>query len=315
MEEKHYDLIILGSGCAGLTAAIYAARAQLRTLILENDVPGGQAAYAWNVENYPGILQIDGAQLMAKMLAQAEKSGAEIKCTGVQEANLISPQKQIITSQGIYTAPAVILATGAAPRKAGFQGEAEYTGKGVSYCGVCDGAFFKGKEVFVIGGGNSAASEAMYLTRFTDCVTMLVRKGQLRCEKSAEDALRRDSRIRVMLNTQLQAVSGNGCIEELMLRDSITGEITPYYPKGGSAGVFVYVGREPNTRLFDGQLTLDAQGYIPTDENMAASLPGVFAAGDIRPKLLRQIVTAAADGAVAAAAAARYLEEKKSFGA
>ncbi len=313
MNDNTYDLIILGSGCAGLTAAIYAGRAQLRTLLLENAALGGQAATTNEIGNYPGVPDADGPALMERMLEQAKSFGAEFRTCDVSAVRLNGEQKTVETSAGTFQAPAVILATGASPRKLGFPGEEEFRGRGVGYCATCDGFFFQDKDIFVVGGGNSAAEEALYLTRFGKKVTVLVRKDAFRCEKSTAERVLHHPKIEVKFRTELVRVWGDSQLKGAELRDNRTGETTTYTvpEEDGTFGVFVFVGYEPSTALFRDQVELDGDGYIKTNDRMETNLPGVYAAGDVRPKELRQLVTATADGAVAATQAAAYVQRVK----
>ena len=316
MGQEIYDLIILGGGCAGLTAGIYAGRAGLRTLILENGVPGGQAATSGNIENYPGVPNTAGPELMERMLMQARSCGAGVQTCQVRSVALRRERKRVETGTGVFEARAVILATGASPRKAGFDGEEEFRGRGVGYCAACDAAFFRGKDIFVIGGGNSAAAEALYLARFGKKVTMLVRKDALRCEKVLEEKVRRHPGIKVQFHTELLRAWGDGVLKGAELKDNRSGETTKYTvpEQDGTFGIFVFVGYQPASDLFQGQVELDEAGYIRTNENMETNLPGVYAAGDVRHKELRQLVTAASDGAIAATRAGDYILRQKESG-
>lgn len=317
MEQQLYDLIILGSGCAGLTAGIYAGRAQLRTLILENNTLGGQAATTNDIGNYPGLPDATGPELIQRMLEQAKSYGAVFLPCTVQSVQLAGTYKQVKTSAGTFASYAVILATGATPRRLGFEGETEFRGKGVSYCATCDGFFFRGKDVFVIGGGNSAAEEALYLTRFAKKVAMLIRKDALRCEKTTAQKVLSHPKIEVKFNTELVRVYGDKTLKGAVMKNNKTGEDISYtIPEGdGTFGVFVFVGYQPSSGLFRGQVKLDESGYISTNESLETNLPGVYAAGDVRRKELRQLVTATADGAIAATHAGTYiLLEKERLG-
>ena len=316
MGQEIYDLIILGGGCAGLTAGIYAGRAGLRTLILENGIPGGQAATSGHIENYPGVPNTAGPELMERMLMQARSCGAGVQTCQVRSVALRRERKRVETGTGVFEARAVILATGASPRKAGFDGEEEFRGRGVGYCAACDAAFFRGKDIFVIGGGNSAAEEALYLARFGKKVTMLVRKDALRCEKVLEEKVRRHPGIKVQFHTELLRAWGDGVLKGAELKDNRTGEVTKYNvpEQDGTFGIFVFVGYQPASELFRGQVELDEAGYIRTNENMETNLPGVYAAGDVRHKELRQLVTAASDGAIAATRAVDDILRQKESG-
>lgn len=317
MEQQIYDLIILGSGCAGLTAGIYAGRAQLRTLILENSTLGGQAATTNEIGNYPGVPDASGPELMERMLEQARSFGTEFQSCTVHGVQLAGKRKRVETSAGTFESYAVILATGATPKKLGFEGEEEFRGRGVGYCATCDGFFFQDKDIFVIGGGNSAAEEALYLTRFGKKVTILVRKDAFRCEKAIAQQVLSHPKIEVKFNTELIRAYGDRNLKGAEMKNNKTGETTTYTvpEEDGMFGIFVFVGYEPASGLFKGQVELDQAGYIRTNERMETSVPGVYAAGDVRPKELRQLVTATADGAIAAAQAGTYiLQEKEKLG-
>ena len=305
--ENIYDLIIIGGGAAGLTAAIYAGRANINTLVLEKAAPGGQATITDEVENYPGFESISGFELAQKMYSQARKFGAKFITASIRKIDLKGKIKVIETAKGEIRSKAVIIATGAAPRMAGFTGEKTYTGKGVSYCATCDGFFFKDKDIFVIGGGNSAVQEAVFLTKFAKSVTLLVRKDYLRCSKALNEKLAVNEKIKVMFNTEILEVSGENKIQKVTVKNNISGK-TETFETEDKFGVFVFVGYVPETGIFEG-VGKDENGNIITDENMHTNIEGVFAAGDVRKKVLRQIVTAAADGAQAAYEAEKYLDE------
>lgn len=306
-----YDVIILGGGCAGLTAGIYAGRAQLQTLILETGTLGGQAAITDHIGNYPGVPDTSGTALMETMLRQARSFGVEYKTCQIRSVVLDAQVKRIETDAGTLEAYAVILATGAVPKHLGFAGEEEFRGRGVGYCATCDGFFFQDKDIFVIGGGNSAAEEALYLTRFGKRIIMLVRKDTLRCEKAIAQKLLEHPKIEVRFHTELVRAYGDRNLTGAQLRDNRTGEVTTYTvdPADGMFGIFVFVGYEPASQLFRGQVELNEAGYVQTDTHLHTNLPGVFAAGDVRSKELRQLVTATADGAIAATEAGKYVLE------
>ncbi len=304
--ENLYDLAIIGGGAAGLTAAIYAGRANIKTVVIEKAAPGGQAAITDEVENYPGFDNISGFELAQKMYSQAKKFGAKFITSFIKKISLNGKIKKIETAKGAFEAKAVIIATGASPKKLGFVGEDAYTGKGVSYCATCDGFFYKDKEVFVVGGGNSAVQEAIFLTKFAKSVTVLVRKDHLRCSKFLSEKLYSNERIKVLFNTELVEVSGENRIQKVTLKNNISGEIQVNETED-KFGVFIFIGYAPQTDIFEG-IEKDENGNIITDENMHTNIKGVYAAGDVRKKVLRQIVTAAADGAMAAYEAEKYLE-------
>ena len=300
------DLIILGGGPAGLTAGLYAARARIKVVLLEKGAPGGQMAATELVDNYPGQPNpILGYELAQKMETQARKFGLEI-----QNADIVSVSKtdsgfDLKNEDGIaFSCRALILATGANPIKLGIPGEYKYAGRGVSYCAVCDGPFFRDVEVAVIGGGDSATEEAVYLTRFASRVHLVHRRNQLRAVREIQERAFAEPKLTIHWNSVPQEIVGKIDVEELIIRSTLDGNISKL-PVGG---VFFYVGIKPTDEAFRGLVQSDERGFILTDENMAASVPGIFAAGDIRAKILRQISTAVGDGAIAAYSAQRYLE-------
>lgn len=300
--EKHVQVLILGAGCAGLTAGIYAARAGAQVLILEKGLPGGQAALTAAIDNYPGLPGIDGVSLMQKMEQQARSCGAEILCTGVVSVD--PAQKSVETEQGRLTADTLILATGAVPRELGIPGEEKFRGRGVSYCASCDGFFYRDADIYVVGGGNSAGEEALHLTEIGRKVHLLVRKNALRCDAAIRERVLNHPKIQVSFHRELAEIRGEDAIDSLLLRDTETGETT-LVPAAG-CGVFIFIGYRPASELFAGKLEMDEQGYLITDENLQTSVPGVFAAGDVRRKALRQIVTAVSDGAIAGFQACQF---------
>ena len=302
--ERHVQILILGAGCAGLTAGLYAARAGAETLILEQGLPGGQTALTAAIDNYPGLPGIDGASLMQRLEKQAKDSGAALLCTGVLSFDPV--EKRVVTENGDFTAEALIIATGAEPKKLGIPGEEKFRGNGVSYCATCDGFFYRGKDIYVVGGGNSAGEEALHLAEIGSRVYLLVRKGELRCDSAIRQRLLEHPKIQILFHRELVEIQGDGKIEALLLRHTETGERTRV-PAAG-CGVFVFIGYRPATALFTGKLEMDQQGYLITDENLQTNYPGIYAAGDVRHKQLRQIVTAAADGALAAVQACQFLK-------
>ena len=306
MAEKYFDVVIIGAGPAGLSAGLYAARAGLSALILEKLSPGGQAAITDKIENYPGGLADDsGPVLSARMAAQAESFGAVISSETVKEADFTGALKLVKTRRNEYRTKAVIIATGGKPKRAGCPGEAEFTGRGVSYCATCDAAFFRGQDVFVIGGGDSAVEEALFIAGFAGKVTIVHRRNELRAAKSLVDKAARNEKIAFLWDSVAEEIRGGNQVESIVFRNVKTGETSEY--RGKSLGVFVFVGYEPVSELFAGKVLMDGGGYIITDENMKTSVPGVFAAGDVRAKSLRQVVTAAADGAIAGVWAEKYV--------
>ena len=306
-ENDVLDLIIVGAGPAGLSAAIYAQRALLNTIVLEQEAVGGQVILTSEVDNYPGVPHTDGFTLVDAMKAQAEDLGATIVMENVLRIERSEDETFSVTVPGkVYQAKAVILAGGATPRHAGFAGEEEFGGKGVSYCATCDGMFYRGKQVFVIGGGNSAAEEALFLTRFASKVVVVVRKDHLRAQASVGKELAENPKVEVRYLTSITKVDGDGMITEVTLRNNETGEET-VESFDNNVGVFVFVGRVPASALVGELVELDANGYVVAGEDMSTSTPGLFVAGDVRQKSLRQIVTAAADGAIAATSVSAYL--------
>lgn len=308
--DRIYDVIILGAGPAGLTAGLYTGRSRMDTLIIEKLAPGGQIAITDEIENYPGSIEHEtGPSLVARMEAQARKFGACIVSDTVLSVELKGAVKRVYCSGGTYHAKTVIVATGVTHKPIGCIGEKELTGKGVSYCATCDAAFFEGLEVYVVGGGDAAVEEALYLTKFARSVTLIHRRDQLRAAKSIQQKAFTNEKMHFFWDTVVEELRGDGVLESMILRNVKTGErheITAD-EDDGTFGVFVFVGFEPAGALFDGQLTMK-NGYLVTDDDMKTNVRGVFAAGDIRVKSLRQVVTAVADGAIAAMQAERFLE-------
>ena len=302
-----YDVIIIGGGPAGLTAAIYLARAKYRTLVLEKEKFGGQITITHEVVNYPGVFHTSGEELTETMRKQAEAFGAEFMLTEVEGLELSGDVKTVKTARGDLKAFGVLLATGAHPRMVGFKGEAEYRGRGVAYCATCDGEFFTGKDVYVVGGGFAAAEEAMFLTKYARHVTILIRKDGFSCAQSIADAASNHPKITVLTNTEVEEVFGDSSLRGIRVRNNKTGEVKEFRdPDGGNIGVFVFAGYAPATGLVKGLAELNEQGYILTDERMKTSAEGLYAAGDVRVKTLRQVVTAVGDGALAATELEKY---------
>ena len=306
-QSETKDLVIIGGGPAGLSAAIYAQRAMLDAITLEQEAVGGQVILTNEVDNYPGVPHTDGFSLVDAMQHQAEDLGARIVMKSVTAIERKQNGKfTVCTTDGQYDAKTVILAGGATPRKAGFTGELEFAGKGVSYCATCDGMFFRGREVFVIGGGNSAAEEALFLTRFASHVTLVVRKDHLRAQAAVGYELERNPKVSIRYLTSIVEVSGNNSITQITFRNNTDGtQYTETFEQG--AGVFVFVGRVPSSQLVADLAERTAEGYVVTNDRMETSVAGLYAAGDVCAKPLRQIVTAASDGAIAATSASAYL--------
>ncbi|MEG0769912.1 MAG: thioredoxin-disulfide reductase [Ruthenibacterium sp.] len=308
--QNKYDVIIIGSGPAGLAAGLYTGRARLRTLILEKSKVGGQIVITSEVENYPGGVEGDsGAALIDRMRAQTEHFGAEIRRESVTALKLSGETKTVICGDTVYESRAVILATGANPRPIGCPGERELTGKGVSYCATCDGAFFEDMDIYVVGGGDSAVEEALYLTRFGRRVVLIHRRDALRAAKSIQEKAFANPKIEFMWDSVVTRLSGEGILSEMTVKNVKTGveSVIRANEDDGTFGVFVFVGLVPNSTLFGAEIP-QQNGYILTDAEMQTGIPGVYAAGDIRVKSLRQVATAVSDGAIAAVQAERYLE-------
>lgn len=302
-----YDVVIVGGGPAGLTAGIYVARSKLKAILLEKGLPGGQIATTEHIENYPGYTAGAGYELTAIMEEQAKGFGLEIAMAEVTGVQLGGPEKIITTNQGEYRARTVILAPGSSPRKLDVPGEKEFIGRGVSYCATCDGPFYGGLTVMVVGGGNAAVEEANYLTRFAQKVYIVHRRDALRATKVVQERAFANEKIEILWDSVVAEIRGNETLEQVLIKNVKTGQITPVTVDG----LFVYIGFIPNTAFLKGQVEMDEAGYIITNDRMETSVPGVFAAGDCRQKLLRQVVTAAGDGAIAAFAAEKYLEEQQ----
>ncbi|MGP4073330.1 thioredoxin-disulfide reductase [Piscibacillus sp. B03] len=304
-EERIYDVIIAGAGPAGLTAAVYTSRANLDTLMLERGVPGGQMVNTEDVENYPGYDHILGPDLSNKMFEHSQKFGAEYAFGDIKEIKDGKEFKTVIAGNKEYKARAVILATGAQYKKLGIPGEEEYSGRGVSYCAVCDGAFFRDKNLFVVGGGDSAVEEGVYLTRFANKVTIVHRRDELRAQKILQQRAFDNEKIDFKWNTEMKEIKEkDGKVGSAVLYNNETDETY----EEEIDGVFIYIGMIPLNQAFtDIGITTD-EGYVKTNENMETAVPGIFAAGDIRDKELRQIVTATGDGSIAAQSAQHYIE-------
>lgn len=308
MDTIGKDLVIIGGGPAGLTAAIYAQRALLDSVLLEQEAIGGQVILTSEIDNYPGVPNTDGFTLSDTMRRQAEDLGAQIAMTIVKKVERTGEERFLVhTPDGVFDTKTVILAGGATPRPAGFDGEKMFGGHGVSYCATCDGMFYRNKLVFVIGGGNSACEEALFLTRFASKVVLVVRKDHLRAQAAVAKLVEDNEKIEVRYNTNVSSVTGGQLLSGIVFRNTITGAETAETYEEGSFGVFVFVGRVSASELVGSLVELDGQGYILTDERMATKTPGLYAAGDIRQKPLRQIITAAADGACAVNSVAAYL--------
>ncbi|MDS1030549.1 thioredoxin-disulfide reductase [Bacillota bacterium LX-D] len=299
-----YDLIILGGGPAGLTAGMYGARGGLKTMLLEMGMPGGQATNTERIENYPGFPEgISGMELMQRFMEQSQKFALEIKMALIKKTDLKSNPKRIVTDVGEFLAKAVIIASGARPKKLFVPGEEKFQGFGVSYCATCDGAFFKDKKVMVVGGGNSALEEAAFLTKFAREVIIVHRRNQFRATHLIQMRTRENPKLSYKFDTVIEEILGDNKVEKVRMKNVKTGLVT----EENTDGVFIFIGTEPNTGFLQNQVKLDEFGYVVVDSNLNCSLPGVFAAGDVRQKSLRQVSTAVGDGAVAAVSAEKYL--------
>lgn len=310
-DENLYDVIVIGGGPAGLTAGLYLARARYRVLILEKADFGGQITITDEVVNYPGIGSVSGKALTATMRQQAQDFGAEFLSAEATGLDVEGDVKVVHTSRGDLRTFGILVATGASPRKLGFEGESEYAGRGVAYCATCDGEFFTGREVLVIGGGFAAAEEAVFLTKYASKVTILVREDDFTCDASVAAEAKDNPKIEVRYHTVLDGVTaGQGGLTEATIRDVASGAVETWRPSaGGTFGVFVFAGYVPATDLVRGVVELDEQGYVVTHGYLETSVPGVYAAGDLRVKNLRQVVTATADGAIAAVELERYASQ------
>ena len=305
--DNLYDVIVIGGGPAGLTAAIYLARAKYRVLVVEKEQFGGQITITSEVVNFPGVFKTSGKNLTETMRKQAEAFGAEFMLAEVSGLDFTSETRKVITNRGELSCFGILLATGAHPRKIGFDGENEFKGHGVAYCATCDGEFFTGKEVFVIGGGFAAAEESVFLTRYAKHVTILVRGEDFSCAKSVADMAKNHEKITVLTNTSVVSAEGDTALRVLKYKNAKTGEVTEYKAQDGDTfGVFVFAGYEPETELVRDIAKLNEQGYVETDEQKKTNIDGLYAAGDVCLKNLRQVVTAVGDGAIAATELERY---------
>lgn len=301
--ENKFDFIIIGAGPAGLAAAQYASRANIKTLLIDQSTPGGQVLNIFSFENYPGLFPaISGTQYIENAKQQALAFGAQIIQTIVSSVDKVKNDFILETSGGTFSAPTLLLATGAEHRKLGIPGEKELTGRGVSYCATCDGPFFRNRKILVVGGGDSACDEATYLATLSTQVTIVHRKSQFRAQKAVADRVLNNPNIKVMFNTTVSEIRGDNVVKSVLLKNTESGEETEF----ATDSVFIFVGMQPRTSLFE-ILPVDEGGYIKTDENMHTIIPGLFAAGDVRSKSFRQVVTACADGAIAANEAAKYI--------
>ena len=309
MEQNVFDTIIIGGGPGGYTAALYAARAGFSALVLEKLSPGGQMATTDQIDNYPGFPQgVNGFELALEMQKGAQRFGAQTELAEVLRVDLRGPVKEVVTQKETYRAPTVVLATGASPRELGLPGERELRGRGVSYCATCDGMFYRGKTVAVVGGGNTAAADVLYLSRLCEKVYLIHRRDQLRASRVYLEPLKQAENVEILWDSQVTELLYGETLTGIKVGNKKTGEVKEL----SLDGLFLAVGQLPNTQLFQGQVELDAAGYVVADETTRTNLPGVFAVGDLRQKPLRQVVTAAADGAVAAHFLEEYLSQQQS---
>lgn len=308
MEIHSFDTVILGGGPAGFSAGLYAARGELSTAIVDVNMLGGQPSNYLELENYPGFVCIGGYELMEKFEEHADKFGInKFPMQEILSVDLISNPKVIKTKEYEFNAKTVIIATGAKPMKLGVKGEKEFVGRGVSYCAVCDGAFYKDKVVAVVGGGNAAVEEAIYLTRFASKVYLIHRRDELRADKIVQCRAFENPKLEFVFDSVVKEIVGEDCVKSLVLENVKSKELTNL----SVDGAFPYIGISPNVDNFSGQITQDSKGFILTDDTMKTSIDGVFAVGDVRVTPLRQVITAAADGAISAVYASRYIESQK----
>lgn len=310
--ETIYDVVILGAGPAGLSAGIYAGRSRLNTLLIEQGAVGGQIAVTDSIENYPGQMPQGekGTELVARMVAQVERFGVHREQDMVKDVHVDGAIKEVVGYKGTYKGKNLIIATGAVHRPIGCKGEDEFRGRGVSYCATCDGDFFSGLDVYVVGGGDSAVQEAIFLTNFARKVYIVHRRDALRAVKVLQEKAFANPKIEILWNSVIDEVGGQDVLQWIKLRDTKTGEIhkVEASPADGLLGVFGFIGLNPASTLLKDKIKMDDNGYILTNDAMETNVPGVYAAGDVRQKMLRQVVTAASDGAIAAVSAGKYLE-------
>ena len=308
--DNLYDVIVVGGGPAGLTAALYLARAKYRVLVLEKEQFGGQITITNEVVNYPGIIKTSGKVLTHTMQKQAETFGAEFLLSEVLGFNIDGEVKTVHTNRGDYYCLGILIATGAHPRMVGFKGEEKYKGRGVAYCATCDGEFFVGKEIFVVGGGYAAAEESVFLTKFARHVTILIREDDFTCAAAVAEPAKNHNKITIITNTVVEEVSGENGLDYIRYKNTKSGEITEYRADNNDTfGVFVFAGYSPDTALIKGMVALNEQGYIITDSSQKTSADGIYAAGDVCIKPLRQVVTATGDGALAATELEKYVAD------
>ncbi|KRN44514.1 thioredoxin-disulfide reductase [Limosilactobacillus ingluviei] len=309
IKQTNYDVIVIGAGPGGMTAAMYASRANLSVLMLDRGIYGGNLNNTAEIENYTGFKSIMGPDLAKEMYEGATQFGADYAYGAVEKVEVVGEVKQITTDMGdVFTAKAVVIATGSSQRKLGVPGEAEFSGRGVSYCAVCDGAFFKNKHLIVVGGGDSAVEEGAFLTQLADKVTVLVRRDQLRAQPIVQDKAMQNPKMEFVFNTSVTEIVGDDMkVTGVKTVNNVTGETGEL----AADGVFIYVGSDPMTAPFKDLGILNAKGWVETDATMATKIPGIFAVGDVRDTLLRQVATAVGDGAIAGQQVFKYLDEQK----
>jgi thioredoxin reductase (NADPH) len=304
-KPEEVNILVLGSGPAGLSAALYAARAELAPLVLTGMELGGQAALTYTIENYPGFPEgVGGSQLGELFQKQAERFGARVEIDTATEVDLSQRPFRVKTYNNEYLAKALIIATGASPNHLNIPGEGDFTGRGVSYCATCDGWFFKDKKVVVVGGGDSALEEGLFVTRYASSVTIVHRRDQLRAGAILQKRAQENPKVNFVWNSVLTAIQGNGAVDTVRLRNVSTGEESDL----NTDGVFIFIGHKPNTELFKGQLDMDEHGYLKVDMTMRTNIPGVYAAGEVADSVYRQVVTSAGMGAAAAMQAIKFIE-------
>ena len=309
-EQSTYDVAIIGGGPAGYTAGIYAARASLNAAVFEQGMPGGQIATSDTIDNYPAFPSISGAELGMKMQEHSEQAGAQTIYEMVNNVHIDETGEfDVETDSATYHARSLIVATGARPRLAGFKGENDYRGRGISYCATCDGMFYRGKDLFVVGGGNSAVEEAMFLAKIAKHVTMVVRKNHFRASRGMVSRLLEHDNVSVRFNTSINEVTGGTLLNRIEFIDTTNGESRVEELPEGSFGIFVFTGNDPVVDLVKDYVDLGSDGGVITDDSMMTKTPGLFCVGDMRTKQLRRVITAAEDGAIAGTAAYRYLEQ------
>lgn len=308
-KQTNYDVIVIGAGPGGMTAAMYASRANLSVLMLDRGIYGGNLNNTAEIENYTGFKSIMGPDLAKEMYEGATQFGADYAYGAVEKVEVVGEVKQITTDMGdVFTAKAVVIATGSSQRKLGVPGEAEFSGRGVSYCAVCDGAFFKNKHLIVVGGGDSAVEEGAFLTQLADKVTVLVRRDRLRAQPIVQDKAMQNPKMEFIFNTSVTEIVGDDMkVTGVKTVNNVTGETGEL----AADGVFIYVGSDPMTVPFKDLGILNAKGWVETDATMATKIPGIFAVGDVRDTLLRQVATAVGDGAIAGQQVFKYLDEQK----